>query len=96
MPAIVLRGGARELPGFSVRSTGNPAGDGETRSKALYIPLERGRQRFVEIIDIEDRGPLGCRVGAEICQMAVTAGLHAKPGGRTGSEVGRHDRPGTA
>ena len=96
VPAIVLCSGTGELSGLSVRGTGNPAGDGETHSKTLYIPLEAGRQRFVEIIDIEDRRPLGCRIGTEIRQMAVTAGLHAQSGGRTGSEVGRHDRRGTA
>src|SRR5262249_20068435 len=44
----------------------------------------------------EDWGPLGCRIGAEIRQMAVTAGLHAQSGGRTGREVGRHDCRGAA
>jgi hypothetical protein len=96
VPAIVLCSITGELSGLSVRGTGNPAGDGETHSKTLYIPLEAGRQRFVEIIDIEDRRPLGCRIGTEIRQMAVTADLHAQSGGRTGSEVGRHDRRGTA
>src|SRR5262249_49371300 len=96
VPAIGLCRGARELPGLSVRGTGNPAGDGKTRSKALYIPFERGRQRFVEIVDVEDWGPLGCRIGAEIRQMAVTAGLHTQSGGRTRREVGRHDCRGAA
>src|SRR5262249_32854239 len=52
--------------------------------------------RFVEIVDVEDRGPLGRRIGAEIRQMAVTAGLHAQSGSRTGREVSRHDRRGAA
>jgi hypothetical protein len=94
--AIVLCGGASEQTSLSIRGTGDPAGDDEARDEALQIPFERSRERFVEIIDIEDWGPLRGRIGAEIRQMTVTTGLHAQSGGRTGSEVGRHDRCGAA
>src|SRR5215470_13542814 len=87
VPAIVFCGGAGEQTGLAIRGTGDPASDGEARGETLHIPLKGSRKRFVEIIDIEDRRSLGCRIGTEIRQMAVAAGLHPQSSGRAASEV---------
>ena len=88
MLTIALRGHTGEAPAVPIRHLLDPSLYGETRSQALYIPLKRRRQRFVEIIDIEDRRPFRCRVGAEIRQMTIAARLHAQTSSRAGSEIG--------
>src|SRR6266404_1296437 len=95
VPAIALRSGAGEKTALPVRSLGNPTGDGEARSKPLRIPLEGGRQGLVEIVDIEYCGALGRRIGAEIGEMTIAAGLYAQPRGGTRGEIGSHDRRST-
>ncbi len=55
------------------------AGQDKARGQALQIPLPRGRQRLVQVVDVEDDAPFGSGECAEIHQVTVTAGLHADP-----------------
>ena len=50
--------------------------DHHARRKPLEVPLERGRQRLVEIVDVEDHVALRRREAAEVHQVRVAAGLH--------------------
>ena len=79
MPPIILCRGPGEQSGRSIGGTRHPAGDRQTCRETLYIPLERSRERFVEIIDIEDWRSLRCRIGTEIRKVAVAAGVGALP-----------------
>src|SRR6266404_3645966 len=95
VPAIALGGGAGEKTALPVRSLGNPTGDREARSKPPHIPLEGGRQCLVEIVDIEYCGALRRRIGAEIGEMTIAAGLHAQTRRGARREIGSHDRRST-
>jgi hypothetical protein len=66
------------------------AGDGEAGCQPLHIPLERARQRLVEVIDAEHQPPIGRAEGAEVRQMRIAAQLHIKSGPRRAGQVGRH------
>jgi hypothetical protein len=49
----------------------------ETGRQPLKVPLKGSWQRFIEIVDVEDRCSLGRRVGTEIGQVRVTTSLHS-------------------
>ena len=72
------------------------AGDDHAGGQALDVPLPRGRQRFVEVVDVEDLVALRCREGAEVRQVRVAAGLHGQPGRRGCRQILRHHDGGTA
>ena len=71
-------------------------GHGEAGDEPLQIPLERARQRLVEVVHVEDEPPVGRRVGAEVRQVRVAAqlGVQARP--RRAGEVGGHEVRGAA
>src|SRR6266851_3016001 len=60
MLAVAVRGRAREPSAVAPRHRRHLSGCDKTGAEALDIPLERGRQRFVEIVDVEDRRAFGC------------------------------------
>ena len=62
--------------------------DHDARREPLEIPLEWGRQRLVEVVDVEDDVALRRREAAEVHQVRVAAGLHADPAA-SGSWPGR-------
>src|SRR4029077_18650422 len=74
--AIAAHGQTRSGAGITVLEAIIPRSDGEAGRQSLDIPLERRRKRLIEIVDIEDRAPVGRRVYAEIQQVRVAAGLH--------------------
>ena len=51
-------------------------GDDDARDEPLEVPFPWGRQRLVEIIDVEDDISLRRGEAAEIQQMSVAASLH--------------------
>ena len=67
-------------------------GSDDAGRQPFDVPLPRGRQRFVEIVDVEEDIALRGREAAEIHEVSVAAGLHAKSGGGGRGQVGRHDR----
>ena len=67
-------------------------GDHHAGRKSLDIPLPGSGQGFVEIVDVEEDVALRRREAAEIHQVSVAAGLHAKSGRRGRGKVRRHDR----
>ena len=66
-------------------------GDDDAGRQPLDVPLPWRRQGLVEIIDVEEDVALRRGKAAEIHEVGVAARLHAKSGGRTRSEIGRHD-----
>ena len=67
-----------------------PAGDGEAGHQPLDVPLERARQRLVEVVDAEHQPPVGRGEGTEVGQMRIAAELHVQPGPRRAGQIGRH------
>jgi hypothetical protein len=47
-----------------------------TGRQPLHVPLERARQRLVEVVQIEHHPPLGRAERSEVGQVSVTAQLH--------------------
>src|ERR1700733_14010491 len=64
----------------------------ETGRQPLNIPLERSRERLIEVIDVEDQLPVGRREHAEIQQVRVTASLHPDICCRRVRQIPRHRR----
>ncbi len=77
----------RDLPRLRRPESAPARGDDEARGEPLQIPLERGAQGLVEVVDVEDESSLGRRVAAEIEQVAVAAGLDVDPARRRSIEV---------
>jgi hypothetical protein len=73
MDAVGQRDRDREPAGGLVRQPDAARIDRETRGEPFQIPLERGGQGLVKIVQIENRRPLKGRKRAEIGQMAVAA-----------------------
>ena len=67
-------------------------GDDDAGSQPLDVPLPWPRQGFVEIVDVEEDVALRRGETAEIHEMGVAAGLHAKTGRRCRGQIRRHDR----
>ena len=73
-----------------------PAGDGEARYESLQVPLERARQRLVEVVDVEDEPPVGGGVHAEVGEVSVPAELDLQSRPRESREIRRHHGRGAA
>ena len=75
-----------------------PAGDRETGGEPLHVPLERSRQRLVEVVEAEDEPPVGRGEDAEVREVRVAAELGvqsrcaARPRGRPPSDTRRRGR----
>src|SRR5262249_41594295 len=54
--------------------------DFNTGGQPFKVPFPRSRERFVEIVDVENQVSLGRRESAEVHDVAITARLHAKLG----------------
>ena len=81
----------RRLRGLAVGQSEMLGGDDNARGQPLDVPLPWRRQCFVEIVDVEKDVALRRGEPAEIHQVSVAAGLHAKPGHCGRSQVSRHD-----
>ena len=68
-----------------------PAGDGEARGEPLHVPLERPRQRLVEVVDAEDKPPIRRGEDAEVREVRVAAELRVQARPRPIREIGRHE-----
>ncbi len=68
-----------------------PSGDGEARRKPLHVPLERSRQRLVEIIDAEHEPTIRGGEDPEIGEVRVAAQLSMQSSSCSVREVCRHD-----
>ena len=77
------------LPLFGVEAA-IAAGDGEAGRQALDVPLERARQRLVEVVDAEHEPPVGRGEPTEVRQMRIAAELHVESGPRRAGQIGRH------
>ena len=72
-------------------------GQGDAGGEALHVDGEVDvPQGLVEIVDVEQRLPLGAAVDAEIADVAVAAGLNRDARHRYALEVRRHDGCGPA
>ena len=69
---------------------------GKARGQALDIPLPRRRQRFVEVVDVQNQVALRRGEDAEVQQMAVAAGLHSQAGAGERGQVVSHQSRRTA
>ena len=58
--------------------------------EALDVPFPGGLKSFVEIVDVEQKLALGAGKAAEICGVAIAAGLHANSGGGSFGEIPCH------
>ena len=54
------------------------SGDGEAGHQPFDVPLERARQRLVEVVDAEDELPVRGGEDTEVGQMRVAAQLHSQ------------------
>ena len=92
LDAIAAHGQTRGGMGIAVLEAIVARSDGEAGRQPLDVPLERRRQRLIEVVDIEDQAPVGRRVHAEIQQVRVPAGLHPDIRCRRVREIPCHRR----
>ena len=89
----------RRVHGCSAGRVGEaaiPSGNGETGGEPFHVPLERSRQRLVEVVETEDEPPVGCGEDAEVREVRIAAELGVDPGPRPVREVRRHQVGGPA
>ena len=68
------------------------AGDNvEAGAEALYVPLPRAGDRFVEVVDVEDKVAFGAGEEPEVVDVGVAAGLDGNVRRRCGGQVHGHD-----
>ena len=72
------------------------SGDSEAGHQPLDVPLERARQRLVEVIDAEDQLPVRGGEDTEVGQMRIPAQLHRQVGAGRARQVGGHQVRGAA
>ena len=77
------------LPPFGVEAS-IPASHSETGHQPFHVPLERARQRLVEVVDAEHQPPIGGGENTEVGQMRIATELHVQPGPRRTGQIGRH------
>ena len=70
--------------------------DLEAGGEPLDVPLERTRQRLVEVVDVEHQTAVRRGKASEVGEMRVSAQLRAKVRARRRRQVGGHDRRGPA
>ena len=92
MLAVGAHGFRRRLRRLAVEQPDMMGGDDDAGRQPLDVPLPRGRQGLVEIVDVEEDVALWRGEAAEIHEVSIAAGLHAKSGGWGRGQVSRHDR----
>ena len=75
LPVRTRHGPIDRLPLFDVEAS-IPACHGEAGHEPLHVPLERARQRLVEVVDAEHQPPVGRGEPTEVGQMRIAAELH--------------------
>ena len=66
------------------------ARDREAGDESLDVPLERPRERLVEVVDAEHHPPVGRGVATEVRQVGVAAELRVEPRSRPAREIRGH------
>ncbi len=90
--AVAADGLPRRGVGVAVAEALLAGGDREAGRQALEVPLERGRQGLVEVVDVEDQAPVGRGEHAEVQQVRVAARLHPDAGRRRVRQIPGHRR----
>ena len=65
---------------------------GKARHQTLDVPLERARQRLVEVVDAEHQSPVGTRKGTEVRKMRIPAQLRVQSRPRHPRQIRRHQQ----
>jgi len=68
-----------------------PASHRKASDEPLHIPLERTRQRLVEVVRVEHETPVRGRVDPEVREVRITAQLHVQPRPWHAREIGGRD-----
>jgi hypothetical protein len=79
-----------------VLATGFAARQDDTGRHSFHVPLEWPANGFVKVVDVEYQPAIGCRVGAQIAYMCVSAELGKDAGVGQHRQVSGHDRNGPA
>ncbi len=89
---LPVRAHARDgrLPGLRIGAAVVAGRHGKARPEALDIPLPRRRQRFVEVVDVQNQVALRRGEDAEVQQMAVAARLYSQAGAGERGQVVSH------
>ena len=66
------------------------AGQHEACGQALHVPLPRGGQGFVKVVDVKDHPPFRRGESTEVAKVAVAAGLDAQTAHRRRGQVRGH------
>ena len=82
--------GQHGIAGELVAEAARAAREDKAGGQAFDVPLPRGRQRFIQVVNVEDDPPLGRGKAAEIAQVRIAARLHAKARGGRAGQVHRH------
>ncbi len=92
--AVTLRCFARSIAAAAFAQIVLSCSENHACRKPLYVPLPWSRGGLVEVIDVKHEMPFRRTEAAEIADVTITAGLHAKPGGRSAGEVEGHQSRG--
>ena len=71
-------------------------GQDHAGGQALDVPFPGRRQRFIQVIDVEDHVALGRGKAAEVREVGVPTGLHPEAGAGGVGQVGGHEHGGAA
>ncbi len=94
--AAVRRGAARGRAALGRGEAVGPPGEHEAGGEALEVPLERARQRLVEVVDVEQERALRRGEHPEVHEVGVAAELHRQRRPRQRGQVHRHHGGGAA
>ena len=75
-PPVLAGGGAHRALARLRRQAAVARGDLDARGQPLDVPLERARERLVEVVEVEDHPAVGPGERAEVAQVRVAAQLH--------------------
>ena len=89
--AVLAHGGPHDPASHCIAEAQVPSGDREAGGEPLHVPLERSRQRLVEVVETEDEPPIRCGVDAEVREVRVSAELRVQSRPRPVGEVGCHE-----
>lgn len=94
--AVGADAGDGGVAGTGIAEAVAAAGEDEAGGEALDIPLPRGGEGLVEVVNVEDLATLGGGEGTEVKKVAVAASLGAQAGRGGGGQVGGHVEGGAA
>src|SRR5918993_3528771 len=91
-PSIGSRGSQHNLTAFFPTVSAVPPSDLQAGGQALDVPFEGTGVGFVEVVEVEDKAPLGRREYAEVAEVGITAELRREIRARTLGQIGSHDQ----